>query len=65
MVEDAFPIKAAASSAIAHQPLALINARLIDPAALEEKSGGVLIVDGVIRDLGPAVNMANLPVHAQ
>jgi dihydroorotase len=53
------------SSSIAHQPLALINARLIDPAALDEKAGGVLIVDGLIRDFGAVVMPANLPAHAR
>ncbi|HTV31758.1 MAG TPA: dihydroorotase [Methylocella sp.] len=65
MVENEFPANASASSAIAHQPLALINARLIDPEALEERVGGVLIIDGMIRDLGAPVNPANLPVYAR
>lgn len=36
-------------------PLALINARLIDPEAGSETSGGVFLEDGVIRDVGPGV----------
>ena len=53
------------TSAIAHRPLALINARLIDPAQHEETLGGVLAIDGVIRDVGAAVAPGNLPPHAQ
>lgn len=53
------------SSAIAHQSLALIHARLVDGAAFQQARGGVLIVDGAIRDLGPAVTPANLPSHAR
>ncbi len=58
-------MKALSSPAIAHQPLALVNARLIDPAAGAETRGGVLIVDGLIRDLGQAVAPANLPPYAR
>ncbi|MGC2094240.1 MAG: dihydroorotase, partial [Methylocella sp.] len=53
------------SPSIAHQPLALVNARLIDPAQLRETTGGVLVVDGLIRDLGAAVVPAKLPAHAR
>ncbi|HMF05398.1 MAG TPA: dihydroorotase [Methylocella sp.] len=54
-----------ATSAIAHRPLALINARLIDPAQAKETLGGVLAIDGVIRDVGASVTRANLPSHAE
>jgi dihydroorotase len=47
-----------------HRPLALINARLIDPLAETEARGGVLIVDGLIREIGPDVAAA-LPSDAQ
>jgi dihydroorotase len=57
-------MKHAPTGAIAHQPLALVNARLIDPAHETEKRGGVLIIDGIIRDLGPQVVAASLPPHA-
>jgi len=46
------------------QPIALVGARLIDPAAGRETHGGVLVVDGVIKDLGPAVGPATVPSHA-
>lgn len=55
----------AASAAIAHRPLALVNARLIDPKSETQTPGGVLVIDGVIRDLGPQVAAAALPSHAQ
>ena len=35
-----------------HRPLALVNARLIDPATGLDAFGGLLISDGVIADLG-------------
>ncbi|WP_244532288.1 dihydroorotase [Methylocapsa palsarum] len=57
------------SSAIAHQPLALVNARLVGASSLSAEwrrgRGGVLIVDGLIRDAGPGVAQANLPSHAR
>jgi dihydroorotase len=57
-------MKNAPTGAIAHQPLALVNARLIDPVRESEARGGVLIIDGIIRDLGPQVVAASLPPHA-
>jgi dihydroorotase len=47
-----------------HQPLALLNARLVDPLAETETRGGVLIVDGLIREIGPNVS-AGMPADAQ
>lgn len=35
-----------------HRPLALVNARLIDPASGLDAFGGLLVSDGVIADLG-------------
>src|SRR5450631_3635052 len=64
MDESEFLVKHTATSAIAHRPLALVNARLIDPAAQREIAGGVLIVDGLIREAGAAIVPANLPAHA-
>jgi dihydroorotase len=52
------------SPSIAHQPLALVNARLIDPEAATETKGGVLVTDGFISDLGPGVTAESLPPHA-
>ncbi|MEW6438867.1 MAG: dihydroorotase [Pseudomonadota bacterium] len=57
-------MKHAPTGAIAHQPLALTNARLIDPVQQSEERGGVLVIDGIIRDLGPQVVAAALPPHA-
>jgi len=37
----------------ASAPLYFVNARLIDPASDQEILGGLLVVDGVIADLGP------------
>jgi dihydroorotase len=52
------------SPSIAHQPLALVNARLIDPERSVEIKGGVLVTDGVISSFGPAVTAEALPPHA-
>jgi len=35
-----------------HQPLALVNARLVDPASGLDAFGGLVIADGLIADLG-------------
>jgi len=48
-----------------NRPLALLNARLIDPAAATETRGGLLIIDGVIADLGGAVTRDSVPADAQ
>ncbi len=40
-------------------PIALLNARLVDPATGVETRGGVLVADGVIKDLGAGVTAAN------
>ena len=42
------------------KPLALIHARLVDPAQSKELKGGVLIKDGVIADVGAGVTKANV-----
>lgn len=48
-----------------NRPLALLNARLIDPAAGTETRGGLLIVDGAIADLGGAVTGDSVPADAE
>ncbi len=45
----------------APHPLALLDARLIDPARGREQRGGVLVRDGLIAAVGPAVTRASLP----
>ncbi len=57
-------MKALSSPSIAHQPLALVNGRLLDPITAKETRGGVLVIDGLIRDLGSSVIEAGLPSHA-
>jgi dihydroorotase len=42
-------------------PLALVNARLVDPAAGRETRGGVLIEQGYIRQVGANVTASSLP----
>jgi dihydroorotase len=46
---------------MSHPPLALVNARLVDPVALTEGRGGVLVSDGVIAGVGEAVRADVLP----
>ena len=46
------------------RPLALVNARLIDPAAERESFGGVLVFEGKIAGLGAAVTAASTPADA-
>ena len=47
-----------------NRPLALLNARLIDPAAGTQTRGGLLIIDGLIADLGGAVTRDSVPADA-
>ncbi|MCW6506821.1 dihydroorotase [Lichenifustis flavocetrariae] len=47
--------------ALSPAPLALVNARLIDPEQLTEARGGVLVRDGVIMALGAGVSAGALP----
>ena len=47
-----------------NRPLALLNARLIDPAAGTETRGGLLIINGFIADLGGAVTRDSVPADA-
>jgi dihydroorotase len=54
-----------ASPSIAHQPLALVNAQLVDPQRGTQAAGGVLVIDGTIRAVGPHVAASDLPPHAQ
>src|SRR5262249_4553766 len=63
--DSEFRVNGSSLTSIAHQPVALVNARLIDPAGLIETAAGVLVVDGLIRDFGAAVMPANLPDHAR
>ncbi len=52
------------SSRLPPRPTALLNARLIDPASGYDGPGGILIVDGEIADLGPALGQHGLPADA-
>src|ERR1700758_968012 len=46
-------------------PIALLNARLVDPASLSETRGGLLAADGVIAGVGAAVTRDQLPPEAR
>ena len=47
------------------RPLALVNARLIDPASKHDEMGGLLVEDGVIRDLGPRISRGQVSEDAE
>src|SRR6267142_2991877 len=49
------------SSRQSPRPTALLNARLIDPTSGYDGPGGLLVIDGEIADLGPALEKAGLP----
>ena len=44
---------------------AFINARLLDPASGFDQRGGLLVADGMIADLGPALFNDGLPDGAE
>jgi len=46
-------------------PIALLNARLVDPEREAETRGGLLAIDGVIAGVGPAVTRDQLPQEAR
>ena len=48
-----------------HPPIALVNARLIDPASGAERTGGVLARDGLIVDLGERVTRGTMPSNVR
>ncbi|MGH6894649.1 MAG: dihydroorotase, partial [Dongiaceae bacterium] len=47
------------------RPLALVNARLVDPASSRDEAGGVLVENGVIVATGVQVTRANAPENAE
>jgi dihydroorotase len=46
-------------------PIALLNARLVDPERETETRGGLLVRDGIIAAVGPAVTRDQLPDEAR
>jgi dihydroorotase len=46
------------------QPIAFLDARLIDPVQETETRGGLIAIDGVIVGVGPAVTRDQLPAEA-
>jgi dihydroorotase len=47
------------------RPLALINARIVDPASNRDETGGVLVENGIISAIGSQVSRANLSEDAE
>jgi dihydroorotase len=47
------------------RPLALVNARIVDPASNRDETGGVLVEHGVIAAIGSQVTRANLSEDAE
>ncbi len=42
------------------RPLALVNARIVDPASNRDETGGVLVENGIISAIGSQVSRSNL-----
>jgi dihydroorotase len=51
--------------AATRRPLALVGARLIDPASGRDETGGILVMEGRIVEIGPWVNGEGLPEDAE
>jgi dihydroorotase len=47
------------------RPLALVNARLVDPAGKRDEMGGLLVEDGIIREIGPHLTRGQAPEEAE
>ena len=47
------------------QPIALLNARLVDPERLTETRGGLIAIDGLIAGVGAAVTRDSVPPEAR
>src|SRR5260221_3480286 len=47
--------------ATTRRPLALVGARLLDPASGRDEKGGLLVIDGRIADFGPELRDNSLP----
>jgi dihydroorotase len=47
------------------QPIALLNARLVDPERETETRGGLIAIDGLIAGVGAAVTRDSLPAEAR
>jgi dihydroorotase len=47
------------------RPLALVNARIVDPAGNHDERGGILVVDEKIAALGAGVTRDNAPAEAE
>lgn len=47
------------------RPLALVNARIVDPASNRDEPGGVLVDNGIIQGIGARVTRASAPENAE
>lgn len=47
------------------RPLALVNARIVDPASNRDETGGILVENGIIQEIGAKVTRANAPEAAE
>lgn len=47
------------------RPLALVNARIVDPASNRDELGGILVDNGIIQELGVKVTRAGAPEDAE
>jgi dihydroorotase len=56
---------AAPKAARPSRPLAIVNARLVDPATRRDEPGGILLADGCIAEVGSQVGRQGLPDGAE
>jgi dihydroorotase len=47
------------------RPLALVNARIVDPASNRDETGGILVENGVIQEIGAKVTRSSAPEAAE
>ncbi len=47
------------------RPLALVNARIVDPASNRDEAGGILVDNGIIQEIGAKVTRADAPENAE
>lgn len=55
------PAKSSRPPGKQERPLALINARIVDPASNRDETGGILVDGGIIQEIGAKVTRANAP----
>src|ERR1043165_9834866 len=65
MTPPSQPPKPSRPSGKQDRPLVLINARIVDPASNRDETGGILVENGVIQEIGAKVTRTNAPEAAE